>query len=87
MTTKSRDIVAEIAAAIPQKRPGSRAWWERAPAEHAETLTAIHAAWHRGELGSRKITAARVICRALADMGITIGEQGVIAWLELPPKS
>lgn len=84
---KARDIVAAIAAAIPQNRPGSRPWWERAAPEHAATLEAIHAAWHRGEFGPRKITAARVIAKALAEFDINIGEQGVISWLELPPKS
>lgn len=84
---KTRDVVAEIAAAIPVKRPGSRSWWERTGPEHADTLAAIHAAWHRGEFGSRRITAARVISKTLSDFGITIGEQGVIAWLNLPPKS
>ena len=87
MATKARNIVAEIAAAIPQARPGSRPWWERAAPEHAEMLAAIHAAWHRGEFGSRKITAARVISKSLAEFGVRIGEQGVISWLELPPQS
>lgn len=87
MKTKARDLVAEIAAAIPPARPGSRPWWERAAERHAETLDAIHAAWHRGEFGARKITAARVISRALAELGITIGEQGVVSWLEQPRKS
>ena len=87
MKTKTRDLVAEIAAAIPPARPGSRPWWERAAEQHRETLAAIHAAWHRGEFGSRKVTAARVISRALAELGIRIGEQGVIAWLEQPQKS
>lgn len=84
---KTRDIVAEIRAAIPPPIPGSRPWWDRVPKEHHHTLEAIHAAWHRGEFGSRKITAARIIAKALAEFGITIGEQGVIAWLKQPPKS
>lgn len=87
MKTKTRDIVAEIAAAIPPATPGSRPWWERVPDQHAATIDAIHAAWHRGEFGVRKITAARIIAKALAEFGITIGEQGVLAWLRLPPKS
>lgn len=81
------DIVAAIARQIPSARPGSLPWWERTPPEHDSTLAAIHAAWHRGEFGPRRITAARVIAKQLREMGVQIGEQGVIAWLKLPPKS
>ena len=85
---KTCDIVSKIAAAIPPARPGNNLpWWERVPPKHAATVDAIHAAWHRGEFGSRKITAARIIATALGELGITIGEQGVIKWLKLPPKS
>lgn len=81
------DIVAEIAAAIPAVPPGNRPWWQRAAPEHAETLAAIHAAWHAGAFGSRKITAARVIASRLGGLGIRIGEQGVMNWLDMPKQS
>jgi hypothetical protein len=85
--TQASDIVAEIARAIPSGRPGSKPWWERTAPEHEDTLAAIHSAWHAGEFGPRRITAARVIAKTLNDMGIEIGEQGVIAWLKLAPRS
>jgi hypothetical protein len=50
-------------------------------------IDAIHSAWHAGTFGTKKITAARTISATLREFGIVIGEQGVIAWLELPPKS
>lgn len=78
-----KDIVAEIAAAIPAATQGPRPWWERVPEEHVATVRAIHAAWHAGALGPRKSTAARVISEKLKPLGISIGQQGVIAWLKL----
>lgn len=84
---KTRDIVAEIAASIVQTPPGSRPWWQRVDQAHAPTLAAIHGAWHRGEFGARKRTAARIIAKKLGEFGITIGEQGVAAWLDVPPLS
>jgi hypothetical protein len=84
---KARDIVAELQSEITLVPSGSRPWWQRTPKEHAPTLAAIHAAWHRGELGNRKITAARAIAAKLQTLGITIGSQGVLAWLKLPPQS
>jgi hypothetical protein len=85
--TKARDIVAEIASKVPRDTHRNRPWWERVPPEHQPTLDAIHAAWHAGTFGSRKRPAARVISAAIAEFGISIGEQGVTAWLELPPRS
>jgi hypothetical protein len=82
-----RDIVAEIAAAVPRNQHGLKPWHERVPAEHRELLRAIHAAWHAGEFGSKKITAARTISAKLSQLGISIGEQGVMNWLDLPQKS
>jgi hypothetical protein len=79
-----KDIVAEIAAAIPAATQGPRPWWERVSDEHVATVKAIHDAWHAGAFGSRKSTAARVIADKLKTLGITIGEQGVLAWLKLP---
>lgn len=84
---KTADIVAELAASIEAKPRGSRPWWERVELQHQELLEEIHAAWYRGDLGTRQITAAKQISRLLSTCGITIGEQGVIAWLKRPPKS
>lgn len=84
---KPSDVVAEIAASIPKVTTGNRPWWERAGDEHRELLEAIHAGWYSGTFGTKKITAARRISAKLREFGITIGEQGVIAWLEQPPKS
>jgi hypothetical protein len=84
---KTRDIVAEIAAAVPRRQHGTPPWYERVSVEHHETLAAIHAAWHAGAFGVKKITAARTISAKLRELGVTIGEQGVMAWLDLPPKS
>lgn len=78
------DIVAEIAAAIPQGQQGSQPWFVRVPEEHQATVRAIHEAWHAGLLGTRKKSAARVISAKLSTLGISIGEQGVIAWLRIP---
>lgn len=77
-------IIAAIQAEIPPVTQGGRCWHERVPQEHADTIRAIHAAWHDGLFGARRITAARVISRRLRDMGIEIGTQGVVAWLRLP---
>jgi hypothetical protein len=81
------DIVAEIAAAVPQSNHGLRPWYERAAAEHGELLDAIYAAWHAGGFGTKRITAARTIAAKLKSLGIQIGEQGVLNWLDKPQKS
>jgi len=83
-TSTSADIIALISEEVGVPSPGSRPWHDRVPPEHAETVKAIHAAWHDGLFGTRKMTAARVISRRLRDLGIDIGTQGVIAWLRLP---
>jgi hypothetical protein len=84
---KPRDIIAEIKAAVPRNQHGLKPWYERAPREHQELLRAIHAAWHAGEFGAKKITAARTISAKLKELGISIGEQGIMNWLDLPQKS
>jgi hypothetical protein len=84
---KPEDVVREISANVPRKLHGTRPWWERASAEHRPVLAAIHAAWHAGEFGTKKITAARTISGKLREFGIVIGEQGVMNWLDLPQKS
>ena len=82
--TEARDIVAEIASAIPE-RHGPLPWWQRVAGEHQDTLRAIHAAWKAGTFGTRRMTAARAIANRIRDeFGIDIREQGVIKWLDLP---
>ena len=81
------DVVARIAASVPRDNHGTRPWWERHYAQHAQLLDAIHAGWYAGTFGSKKRPAAKIISAELAEHGITIGEQGVITWLRLPPKS
>ena len=80
----SADIIRSISEEVGVPLPGSRPWHERVPPEHEETVKAIHNAWHDGLFGTRKMTAARVISRRLRDLGLDIGNQGVIAWLRLP---
>ena len=82
-----REAVAALAASIPKNQHGSRPWWERVEPQHQELLDAIHAAWYAGELGAKRLTAARGIVAMLAGHGINIGEQGVMTWLKIPPKS
>ena len=82
-----RDVVAEIAASIPKHTHGNRPWWERVDPKHHELLQAIHSGWHAGTFGTAKMTAARRISAKLREFDIVIGEQGVLAWLELPQKS
>lgn len=84
-TTTAGSIIAEIQAAIPRASRGSRPWHERVSPEHAETVKAIHEAWHDGLFGALKAPAARAIAKRVRDLNIIdIGEQGVIAWLRLP---
>jgi len=84
MAETPADVVAELKASIPTNPHGLRPWWERVDQEHHELLAAIHEAWRAGELGAKQITAARRISQKLRTYGITIGEQGVIAWLKRP---
>lgn len=77
------DIIQAIRSEIPETQR-SVPWFKRVPPEHAETVNAIHQAWHDGVFGHQKYPAARAIAAKLRDLGIDIREQGVIAWLKLP---
>lgn len=81
---KARDIVAEIAAAVPRNSHGMKPWHRRVGDEHREMLAAIHAGWHAGAFGTRRYPAAEAICAKLREHGIEIGIQGVCHWLRLP---
>ena len=77
---KKGSVVAEIAALVPQATPKS--WEFRVADEHRETLDEIKAAYHAGQFGSSKSTAARAIAAWLKSHGIsTVGYQGVLEWL------
>jgi hypothetical protein len=78
---KTNDIVAEIAKTVRQKKPSS--WYERAEAEHGETLAAIAAAYKAGQFGPAIKPAADAISAVLKARGIAdIGFNGVTYWLK-----
>jgi hypothetical protein len=77
---KDRDIVAEIAAALPETR--QRPWWLRLNEEQKQVVAEILAGWRAGKLGKHKNTAGRVIASKLSEFDIRIGYQGVVAWLD-----
>jgi hypothetical protein len=80
-TRPADSIVEEIAAGC-NRRPGFAPWWERVTPEQEETLGVIWAAWLAGRFGQRKLTAAKAISKAIADIGVAIGYQGVLRWLD-----
>ncbi len=78
---KTPDIVAEIAQTV-RRRQSSR-WYERAAAEHRETLAAIAAAYKAGQFGTATKPAADAISAVLKSRGIAdIGFNGVTIWLK-----
>lgn len=83
--TKARDIVAEIAASIPESTR-QRPWWLRLNEEQKDIADAIFDGWKTGKLGKHKFTAAKAISGKLAEFGIRIGYQGVVSWLDSENK-
>jgi hypothetical protein len=80
MASKSSDIVAEIAAAVPQRL--SLRWYQRVAPEHAATLQAIREAYIAGKFGKRKKPVFTAIAAVLNARGIaTVGRNGVESWL------
>jgi hypothetical protein len=78
---KANDIIAEIAAAIPDGRP--RRWQDRVADEHQPTLQAIKEAYLAGKFGRHQRPAVLAIVSVLASRGIAnIGRNGVQAWLK-----
>jgi hypothetical protein len=75
------DIVDMIAASI-DPRSGFRPWWERVDADQAAMLEVIWLAWKAGTFGTKRLTAAKAISKAIAGRGISIGPQGVLRWLD-----
>ena len=85
MKTKSRSggLLEDLREQMAAVRHGPATWYERISPEHREELDAIKAAWHAGELGTRRKTLARAIAANMRERGISdVGEQGVVAWLE-----
>ncbi|NBW14549.1 MAG: hypothetical protein EBR82_41775 [Caulobacteraceae bacterium] len=78
---KAPSIIDQIAASIPDSQSG-KPWWLRLTEDQREFVAPILAAWRAGRFGTRKITAARAIAKTLTEHGITIGAQGVLAWLQ-----
>lgn len=77
---KKTSVVAEIAAMVPDGVPKS--WEHRVSDEHRQTLEEIKAAYHAGQFGARKSTAARAISAWLRAHNIShVGYQGVLQWL------
>lgn len=79
-------IADEIVALIPI-RVGSRPWHEKLNEEQAAMVAEIHAAWLDGRFGKARRTAAKAIASYLNKHGITVGYQGVDAWLAKSPTT
>jgi len=76
-----RSVADEVLALMPPRQP--LAWYERAAAEHQQTLNEIKAAYHAGRFGHKTKPAAVAISKWLAAHGIAnVGFQGVRSWLE-----
>ena len=85
MKTKSQGgcLLDDVRRAVSDARHGPATWYERLAPEHRAELDAIKAEWKAGKLGSRRKTLARALAANMRSRGISsVGEQGVIAWLE-----
>jgi hypothetical protein len=51
-------------------------------ADQAAMLEVIWLAWKAGTFGTKRLTAARSISKAIAGRGINISPQGVLRWLD-----
>lgn len=76
-----QSLVEKIKASIPQVT-GHQPWYERVTPQQRAELASILKAWKAGQFGSKRRTAARWIAKNLADIGVSIGEQGVDTWLQ-----
>ena len=80
--SQSGGLLDDVREAMAAVRQGQSRWYERVAPEHLAELAAIKAAWQAGELGTRKKTLARDLSIRMRARGISsIGEQGVVAWL------
>jgi|LakMenEpi03Aug12_release.lakeMendotaPanAssembly.Ray.scaffolds.fasta_scaffold1060891_2 hypothetical protein len=77
---KTNDIIAEIAAAVPQRQ--FLRWHQRVAPEHAATLAAIREAYFAGKFGKARRPAVEAIVKVLAARGIAnVGRNGIETWL------
>lgn len=74
----------KVISKIPPRRTGTAPWYERCPPDVMRELDEIRDAWRAGDIESPKLTLARAISKTLQEMGMTVGPQGVIRWLENP---
>lgn len=75
-------VVDEVVSAMPLRK-ACLPWWERLDDRQAKVAAEILAAWKDGRLGTKKKPAAIGIATTLGRYGVTIGHQGVRAWLDL----
>ena len=79
---RQADSIVEAIAAQCHTRPGFAPWWERVTPDQAAILEVVWKEWLAGRFGPRKLTAAKAISRAIAEIGVVIGHQGVMRWLD-----
>ena len=75
-----REKVVEL---IENKQSGFLPWHKRIDAKTLAELEELRTAWRAGEIESPKRTLAKAISTVIRDVGIDVGPQGVIAWLDL----
>lgn len=79
MAEKLRD---KIVGMIPTRRQGHMAWHERVDAKTLAELEDLRASWRAGEIESPKLTLAKAISTVVRELGVDVGPQGVVAWLD-----
>lgn len=79
-------VVADIQKLMPPSL-GNRPWWERHAETHGKLLAEILDAWCQGKFGAKRKPACRAIGKYLTSKGISIGPQGVDAWLARNQRS
>jgi hypothetical protein len=74
------DLIERVASRV-DTTPHVKPWWQRLTPEQADQVLPLRDAYFAGRFGKREITACRAISATLGELGITIGPQGVKAWL------
>lgn len=77
----TKSLIDEIVANMPERR-ASLPWWQRLDDRQQKIAAEILAAWKAGRLGTKKKPACIGIATTLGRYGVTIGQQGVRAWLD-----
>lgn len=77
---KSRDIIAEIKAEIPDRVRAGR-WFERLADDQKHLVDVIGKAWLAGELGHAARAVAPAIAKRLQAAGIHVTPNTVREWL------